>query len=196
MHLTVTCVPVLFFLDVAKAFDTVSHKLLLHKLYNYGFRGPFHTLLGNFFAGRSQQVSVGNFKSPRVGLKAGVPQGSILSPLLFNLYVNDIATRISTCKMFQYADDTLIISTHLDIHQAVQFLQHDVEQVMDWFSENLFSINASKTKLVFFKNPLKRVNLDTPVMLHGTKCVNCACPPLNCVDSVKYLGIHFDSDLS
>lgn len=141
-------------------------------------------------------MSVGNFKSTQVRLKAGVPQGSVLSPLLFNLYVNDISLRLDSCKMFQYADDTVLVSSHLDFHHSVRLLQHDIERVMDWFSDNLFMVNADKTKLVCFRNPLKRTTLDTSVALHRSNCRDCECPTLDFVSSVKYLGVFFDSDLS
>lgn len=184
------------FLDLSKAFDAVSHDVLLSKLHNFGFRGPFFLLLQNFFSERSQIVSVGQFRSTRVMIKAGVPQGSVLSPLLFNIYVNDISTRVSKCRLFQYADDTLLVSRHLNYYHAVNLLKHDATQIMDWFDENLITINASKTKLVCFRNPLKKVNLDSPVTLHKSNCTDCLCSQLDYVDKVKYLGVYFDSDMS
>lgn len=185
-----------FFLDVTKAFDTVSHKLLLQKLYNFGFRGPFFAILESFFSNRSQIVSVGNFQSARVMIKAGVPQGSVVSPLLFNLFVNSMSARVTSCSIFQYADDTALVSRHLNYCHAVRLLQDDALRIMDWFDENLITVNSSKTKLVCFRNPLKNVVLDSPVTLHNSRCSDCDCSPLEYVDQVKYLGILFDSDMS
>lgn len=139
---------------------------------------------------------MGNFKSDRVLLKAGVPQGLMLSPLLFNLFVNDISTKLTSCKIYQYADDTLLVSSHVNYHQAVRALQHDATRVTDWFYENFITVNASKTRLVCFRNPLKQVNLDESLVLHRSNCQDCTCAPLKYVETVKYSGIFFYSDLS
>lgn len=134
---------------------------------------------------------MGNFKSERVLLKAGVPQGSMLSPLLFNLFVNDISTKLTSCKIYQYADDTLLVSSHVNYHQAVRALQHDATRVMDWFYENFITVNASKTRLVCFRNPLKQVNLYESLVLHRSNCQDCTCAPLKYVETVKYLAYFF-----
>lgn len=129
-------------------------------------------------------------------MTAGVPQGSILSPLLFNIYVNDIGRVVSGCRMLQYADDTVLFSGHLCAEEAVRMLQRDVLKVMDWFDLNMIKVNASKTKLVCFHNPLKVIKLKVPILLHSSNCVACCCVPVEYVSSVKYLGVFFDSDLS
>lgn len=183
------------FLDVAKAFDTVSHDILLDKLYKYGFRGPFHKILQSFLSDRSQLVSVGKIRSCHVHLKAGVPQGSILSPLLFNLYVNDMHNVLSNCKLFQYADDTALIATHINLAGAMNILQDDTMKIFDWFNSNLLKINPEKSKLVCFRNTLKNISLTPELYLHGSQCTNCSCTPALFSDSVKYLGIWFDSGL-
>lgn len=129
-------------------------------------------------------------------LKAGVPQGSVLAPLLFNLYVNDLSKTISGCEIYQYADDTLLVSRHLNLSSATVKLQENSTQVMDWFKANLIKINVHKTKLVCFSSPSKRKRLDIPFILHSSKCTHCSCTPLEYVNTTKYLGIFFDSDLS
>lgn len=180
-----------FVFDVVEAFDTVSHEVLLHTLHEYGFRASFLSIPQSFFFERSQIVSVANFMSTQVRLKAGVPQDSGLSPLLFNLYVNDISLRLYFCKMFQYANDTVLVSSHLDFHHSVGLLQQDIERVVDCFFDNLFTVNAAKTKLVCFRNPLKRTSLDTSVALHRSNCRGSECPTLDFVSSVQYLGVFF-----
>lgn len=184
------------FLDVKKAFDTVSHSMLLQKLSTVGFRGPFLTLLTNFLQDRSQLVSIKGIHSVKVSLKSGVPQGSVLSPLLFNIYVNDMSTSVSNCSLYQYADDTLLLTSHLTYSRAMEMLQECSLGLMNWFAHNLIDINVSKTKLVCFHNPLKLVDLNTHLFLHTSHCVNCQCTPIAFSDTVKYLGIIFDSDLS
>lgn len=143
------------FLDATKAFDCVHHGILCDKLYNYGIRGPFLSLLTNYLADRSQTVVIGKVRSARSPLCSGVPQGSILAPVLFNLYVNDLSDSILYCRVVQYADDTLLISRHIEYATAVKNLQHDCEQLMEWFENNVIGINKTKTQLVCFHNPLK-----------------------------------------
>lgn len=145
----------LLFLDATKAFDCVHHGILCDKLYNYGIRGPFLSLLTNYLADRSQTVVIGKVRSARSPLCSGVPQGSILAPVLFNLYVNYLSDSILYCRVVQYADDTLLISRHIEYATAVKNLQHDCEQLMEWFENNVIGINKTKTQLVCFHNPLK-----------------------------------------
>lgn len=190
------CVASAVFIDVEKAFDSISHKVLFDKLYNIGFRGPFLHLLKNFVSGRSQLVSIGDVRSEIVQLKAGVPQGSVLSPLLFNLYINDLPKAVRYCQIYQYADDTVLVSRHLNFGESMRLLQTDVCGLMDWFKANAIKVNSDKTKLLCFHNPLKYVRLDAPLFLHGSSCVFCHCNPIPFVNSVKYLGLFFDSDLS
>lgn len=184
------------FLDVSKAFDSVNHEILLCKLHSYGFRGPFLTFLENYLHGRIQVVVLGNIKSKPRQLSAGVPQGSILAPLLFNLYVNDLSQAIFRCRVFQYADDTLLVSRHTNYHQAVAELQTDTTNVISWYRKNLISINQNKTKLVCFHDPLKSIPVITPLFLHSPLCNNCSCSPIPYLSSVNYLGVHFDSNMS
>lgn len=184
------------FLDVRKAFDTLSHKVLLGKIFDAGFRGPFFALLKNFLTHRSQLVSVCNARSPRVYLKSGVPQGSILSPVLFNIYVNDMSCGISNTNIFQYADDTLLVSKHVSYCAAVDLLQSDATRILDWFQSNFIDINIDKTKLICFRSPLKALRPNIPVFLHPSGCTPCQCAPVDYVNSTRYLGIFFDSDLS
>lgn len=184
------------FLDVSKAFDTVSHQLLLKKLQNLGFRGPFFSLLESFLSDRAQSVVIGDFKSSLISLKAGVPQGSILSPLLFNIFVNDMAHVINECKIYQYADDTLLVARHIDFSNSLNLLQANSTHLMDWFTDNLLDINSSKTKLVCFRNPLKKQQDNVQFFLHPSSCSPCNCVSIESVDHVKYLGVYFDYDMS
>lgn len=131
-----------------------------------------------------------------MSLKAGVPQGSILSPLLFNIYVNDLPKAVNFCTVFQYADDTVLLSSHVRYHEAVELLQSDVLRLMNWFSANVMRVNAKKTQLVCFRSPLKQVLLDKPIFLHTSDCVSCECAPIVYVNCTKYLGLYFDCDLS
>lgn len=121
------------FLNVSKAFDSINHEILCSKLYKLGFRGPLFSILKGYLSGRSQVVAFRNRKSNKTFLTAGVPQGSVLSPLLFNLYVNDLPNVISECKIYQYADDTVLMSCDADYHVAVRKLQKDLIFTVDCF---------------------------------------------------------------
>lgn len=191
-HNQVACA---LFLDIKKAFDSVPHSLLLRKLSLLGFRGPFLQLLQNFLHDRRQCVSLGESRSSFSPIKSGVPQGSILSPLLFNIFVNDLCNAVST-PLFQYADDTLIVSSASHVHQAIASLQTAATRAMDWFAANLITVNTVKTQLVCFHNPLKSVALNDPLILHTSSCSSCTCEPVKYVSSVKYLGVIFDNDLT
>lgn len=174
----------------------MSHKFLLKKLLSLGFRGPFYSLLKNLLSNRTQLVSISGQYSAKISLKSGVPQGSVLSPLLFNIYVNDLSQVVKYSKIFQYADDTVLVSSHLHYSKAVELLQFDSIKIMDWFSRNVISVNTKKTQLMCFSSPLKRVILNKPILLHASDCASCECVPVDYVNTTKYLGIYFDSDLS
>lgn len=184
------------FLDASKAFDSVIHALLLKKLERIGFRGPFIKLLSSYFSNRSQVVRIGDYTSSKIMLKSGVPQGSVLSPLLFNLYVNELPQFVSKCRLFQYADDTVLLSTHASFDTCVYNLQADATSIMNWCTDNGIGINRQKTKLVCFHNPHKRIDHPVPFFVHDSKCINCKCTPLQFSSNVKYLGIMFDSDMT
>lgn len=134
--------------------------------------------------------------SNKLPLKAGVPQGSILSPLLFNLFVNDLPQDISKVLLFQYADDTVLLSKHISYNKAISTLQDNVRKTVSWFANNCLEVNPVKTKLVCFRSPLKLASIDAPVFLHAHNCFPCRCVPVAYADSVKYLGVFFDSGLS
>lgn len=184
------------FLDVSKAFDTVNHDILLRKLFKIGFRGPFFALLSDVLSNRSQRVRVGSELSSVYYLRAGVPQGSVLSPLLFNIYVNDLVSVTSGCKCYQYADDTLLISRHVNFDSACNNLQTNASRVVDWYSSNLLKINPGKTKLICFRNPLKHGFRDVPFYLRGMNSVSGSGVPVQWVGSAKYMGLIFECDMS
>lgn len=188
----VTCL----FLDLSKAFDTISHTVLLRKLFTYGFRGRIYQWLHNFLEERTQLVSVCGERSSVVNVGSGVPQGSVLAPLLFNIYVNDLHRMVSCCHLYQYADDTVLASVHSVHADSVELLQRDAGSVLDWFSLNEINVNQSKTQLIVFHNPLRKVHLNSSIVLHSSVCKNCHCDQLMYSNVVKYLGIFLDSDMS
>ena len=94
------------FIDLKKAFDTVDHKILLHKLDHYGFRGVINKWFSSYLDGRTQTTQIGFYISKRQNTTCGVPHGSVLGPLLFLIYVNDIQESSDKLKLFLFADDT------------------------------------------------------------------------------------------
>lgn len=184
------------FLDLTKAFDSINHKILIKKLLRIGFRGPFIEFLTDYLSARHQMVSICDVKSDLLPISTGVPQGSILGPLLFNIYVNDLGSLPFSSTVYQYADDTVLVFASNDEATALSYFQRDIHGLMAWFRANQILVNADKTKLMHFHNPHKVLNLSTPLMLHESDCRDCECTPLEYVSSVKYLGLFFDKFLN
>ena len=102
------------FIDLQKAFDTVDHKILLKKLETYGFRGLANNWFSTYLSNRKQYVHVSGKESDYREIKHGVPQGSVLGPILFLLYINDLSNAIIFCRIYNFADDTAILYTEED----------------------------------------------------------------------------------
>lgn len=130
------------FLDFSKAFDRVSHRKLLHKLTYYGIQGNTHHWISAFLTGRSQQVSVNGSASPPSSVLSGVPQGSVLGPMLFLLYVNDITTNVNS-SMRLFADDSVIYRTICGPDDQER-LQEDLQKVFQWAETWSMAFNISK----------------------------------------------------
>jgi hypothetical protein len=136
----------ILFLDFAKAFDKVSHKLLLFKLEHYGIRGQLLIWIGAFLGSRRQRVILGESSSAWIPVTSGVPQGSVLGPTLFIIYVNDLPDHItSTCKM--YADDTKILAS-AKTEAARSKIQDDLDEVTNWTYTWKMELNAKKCKVM------------------------------------------------
>ena len=137
------------FLDFAKAFDTVNHNILLKKLEHYGIRGIAHKWFTSYLSDRMQCTEIGNTQSKLEYIKCGVPQGSILGPLLFLLYINDIVLSSKVFKFNLFADDSLFFS-HDKPHDAVNIINCELEKISQWLAANKLSLNVGKSKLLIF----------------------------------------------
>lgn len=166
------------FIDYSKAFDTINHVTLLQKCNHYGFRGVFLKLIESYLKYRQQVVVINNHTSNLQAISAGVPQGSILGPLLFCIYINDIVNIDASVKCVIYADDTTLLLTA----QHYKDLINDANQVL------LKLANTSKTKAAYFRPRNKPSPLDAPLML-GTS-------ELQIVPRIKCLGVIFDEHMS
>ena len=172
-------------LDFAKAFDTVNHKILLDKLHYYGIRGTALKWFQSYLQDRMQCTEIGNTQSELEYVKCGVPQGSILGPLLFLLYINDIVYSSNVLKFTLFADDTSLFYSHKNAQQATKILNDELEKISEWLAANELSLNVGKSKLLVFNNK-KKVKID--IILNGQS--------LQEVDHAKYLGILIDNKLS
>lgn len=170
-------------MDFSKAFDKVSHSLLLHKLDHYGIRGKTNKWIQSFLSNRSQRVVVDGYTSDSASVESGVPQGSVLGPSLFLFYINDIAEGLnSTVRLF--ADDTiayLVIITKKDC----QLLQTDLDKMEVWEGKWLMEFHLNKCQVLSITR--KQTPIFYNYILHGQV--------LEHVQSAKYLGCTINKDL-
>ena len=176
------------FLDMRKAFDSVNHTLLLGKLEQYGFRGLFNDFLSSYLSNRRQYTSVNNLDSDTLSVESGVPQGSTLGPVLFNIFINDI-TNIGSrlhVESVLFADDAVFYISAESIDQCSRLMTEFIEMLDDWLKINLLKANVSKTKLMLF-SPAP-VNLKPDIVFGGVL--------LEWVTYYKYLGMIIDERLN
>ena len=129
------------FIDLAKAFDTVNHEILLKKLKYIGIKGNLLKLLKNYLCNRKQTTTVNSNISGYRDITCGVPQGSILGPLLFLMYVNDLSSVLRYCKYQLYADDTVIYHTNHDVNISKENLEKDLKKFIIWCNGNALTVN-------------------------------------------------------
>ena len=134
--------------DLSKAFDSLNHELLLAKLEAYGFDESSLNFVHSYLADRKQRTKVNNDFSSWATINAGVPQGSILGPLFFNIYMNDIFWFTPAVNIANYADDSTPYTTSNDIETLLEILQKNTEILMKWFNENYMKSNNDKCHLV------------------------------------------------
>ena len=176
------------FLDLAKAFDTVDHSILCTKLTYYGFRGSSYDLLCNYLVQRQQRVLFQSRMSKWAAVSIGVPQGSILGPLLFALYINDLPSAVSHCLLDLYADDAELHCSGSDLQMVENCLQLDLTSVATWLGSSRLCLNVDKSNCMLIGSR-QRVS-------HRTLSVSVGGSVLSQVHSVRYLGVLIDSTLS
>lgn len=189
------------FLDLAKAFDTVSPLILLCKLERLGIRGQALDFFGSYLSDRGQCVSVSGLHSSVSSLSFGVPQGSILGPTLFTLYINDIIEVLGnneSTRTLCYADDTAIIFLSDTWEEVTARAEDGLARIARWLDRNLLTLNANKTKYVCFYKTKATEPPTLSLKIH--KCNNmrldCDCATIGRVECIRYLGVLLDENIS
>ena len=176
----------LVFLDLSKAFDSVNHDILLLKLKHYGILSSTNQLIKSFLS-RKQFVSIKSTKSKLLQNNYGVPQGSILGPLLFLLYVNDMPQAVN-CMPILFADDTCLIFRAPNLASLTTIMNKEHQNLSIWFDSNKLTVNPSKSNFLIIPAKLNKPFPQTNVFLNNISIPQCI--------SIKYLGLTIDMNLN
>ena len=175
------------FVDLKKAFDTVDHNMLLQKLDYYGIRGIANECSCSYLKKRKQFVSIENNMSSVKEILTGVPQGSILGPLRFLIYINDLHKSIRFSKRYHFADDTSIIQSNPSLKRLSKQVNKGLSNLLNWLRANELSLNVRKTELVIFRPRKLKIDHSFKFKLDGKRLVP--------THSIKYLGVLIDEHL-
>ena len=177
------------YIDFRKAFDCVQHSVLLEKLKRLNLHESVVKWVESYLEARSQRVYANNVYSSYLPITQGVPQGSVLGPLFYIIYANDLCKIAKNCNIALYADDTVLYTSNENFGTSVTKLQNDLDSLSDWCRVNGIAVNADKTKLMTFGSKKALNNLpDFKISFDGI--------PIQKVTSYKYLGMTLDIQLN
>ena len=176
----------LVMIDLQKAFDTVDHGILLDKMKAMGISDI--SWFNSYLSDRSQCVEVDGTRSSFEDVTCGVPQGSILGPLLFLMYINDMHRSVD-CRLALYADDSALIFSHTDASVIAEKLSRDLSCCKTWLIDNKLSLHIGKTECILFGTSRKTKKVENFE-------ITCDGSPVNRVSSVKYLGVQLDQSFN
>jgi len=198
------------FLDLKKAFDTVSHSILLKKLNKLGVNNTALAWFKCYLSSRSQKVDIDGFMSSTLELTCGVFQGSILGPLLFLCYINDIFNA-SDLATFLFADDTSCLAENNNLHDLISYVNGELNKLASWFKANRMAVNVSKTNYIIFHTKGKKVDMNglhvvfnnndpndptqDPLLIQNLERIYDNNPDTK-LRYYKLLGVHFDEQLT
>lgn len=182
------CAVGVVFIDFKRAFETINRPRLLEKLKMYGLNGTVIKWFQSYLTERFQKTKYGCEVSGEKETKFGVPQGSVLGPTLFSLYINDIKSAVKDCSINLFADDTLLYDSGKDIKVIENNLNKNLQMIDKWMSINSLKSNSSKSKCMLIKNVRSNINQNLNINMSGER--------LEQVVEMKYLGVIVDNKLN
>ena len=178
----------IFMMDLSKAFDCIPHDLLVAKFHSYGFSKQSLQLLYSFLKSRNQRVKINSNYSSWKEMISGVPQGSILGPLLFNIFINDLFFFVNESDVCNYADDNTLSYADYELEKIVEKLENDISNLEEWFKHNGLTLNEKKCQFMIIepswitRNEITEITINNKVIQESSKA--------------KLLGLNLCNDLS